>query len=670
MTDAELEEVLAAASVGKYAAESDNTNELTEPLPPPDPVNVQNAAVLADVLGAVPRGGWLYLTDPHDDSLHRICLVTLPQGGTTDQVEAPEIAEHVVVVDDRNDSPGHDLYYHRGGGPFSLSEAEPVKDPEQLRELVLEWDGTYQPEADQYARKKKDAAGQTNFLDPQGGGSAGGEWTPYTGPRGGKGWKSNRTGRVLYRDEMPGGHEHEGEHEDDPGPRPEPGQDAQGKQAPAAAAPETPEAKAARLRKEYQELGTRAPAFRAWFGDWEHDAAHASKVIDPETGEPQQQAPVEHSVVVENLMPKVVYHGTPWDRFDEFLKSKLAKGEKLFYGPGFYFTDAAAIAEDYKQHGSGLVDRAGGKLAVPVERVRRELLPALKQKAAKVAADLQYTVKELRLTQDRVAQRSLQRQAEDLESRQYQLHQLEAMILDSTESNVGVAVAKGEHILNAEFGNQFAGWVERPKGHVFSVYLNIRKPFDIDRGKIATADLPEPARSRFRIKQTRPILLVSDEAVTPTDQHWQQMHAALESLPNVSMNFTWQQMKQMMTAEPQRLWGLYQSHPEFRKALRPYNISFQPDVHEVQRPHASYEEVVRQGGLSKSGLQKHLAAQGYDGITHVGHYGSRRGKKIEGVQQHRVWIAFEPHQIKAVDNAGTFDPSNPKIDLARADQPA
>lgn len=46
-----------------------------------------------------------------------------------------------------------------------------------------------------------------------------------------------------------------------------------------------------------------------------------------------------------------------------------------------------------------------------------------------------------------------------------------------------------------------------------------------------------------------------------------------------------------------------------------------------------------------------LKASGFDGITHIG--GTIQG----GGHKHRVWIAFDPEQIKAVDNRGTFDPT-------------
>lgn len=60
-------------------------------------------------------------------------------------------------------------------------------------------------------------------------------------------------------------------------------------------------------------------------------------------------------------------------------------------------------------------------------------------------------------------------------------------------------------------------------------------------------------------------------------------------------------------------------------------------------------------------IQEGMRAMGFDGITHIG------GGRVDsdGVK-HKVWIAFDPEQIKsATANQGTFDPNNPKI-LAQA----
>ena len=53
-----------------------------------------------------------------------------------------------------------------------------------------------------------------------------------------------------------------------------------------------------------------------------------------------------------------------------------------------------------------------------------------------------------------------------------------------------------------------------------------------------------------------------------------------------------------------------------------------------------------------------LKKAGFDGISH-------KGNGLPGTGTHRVWIAFEPTQIKSVENRGTFDLSDPDIRHAR-----
>lgn len=73
------------------------------------------------------------------------------------------------------------------------------------------------------------------------------------------------------------------------------------------------------------------------------------------------------------------------------------------------------------------------------------------------------------------------------------------------------------------------------------------------------------------------------------------------------------------------------------------------------------EEMLGDQGLPKYEgaeiMQDGLRAMGFDGVTHMG--GGR--VKADGVR-HRVYIAFEPEQIKsATGNNGGFDPGNPDI---------
>lgn len=73
------------------------------------------------------------------------------------------------------------------------------------------------------------------------------------------------------------------------------------------------------------------------------------------------------------------------------------------------------------------------------------------------------------------------------------------------------------------------------------------------------------------------------------------------------------------------------------------------------------EDMTRDEGFSRwegaEVMQNGLIAMGHDGVTHMG------GGRIDPDSvRHRVYIAFDPEQIKsATGNAGTFDPGNPDI---------
>ena len=79
-----------------------------------------------------------------------------------------------------------------------------------------------------------------------------------------------------------------------------------------------PNGKPTNLTPEQYRL-VRTAAFKAWFGDWEHSPATASKMID------------------DNGEPLVCYHGTP-NSFNVFRKDVGHMHDAGFYGSGFYFT--------------------------------------------------------------------------------------------------------------------------------------------------------------------------------------------------------------------------------------------------------------------------------------------------------------------------------------------
>ncbi len=103
----------------------------------------------------------------------------------------------------------------------------------------------------------------------------------------------------------------------------------------------TGQADAMAASADYKANGTKAKAFKAWFGDWESgDFENVSKVIDDD-GTPK-----------ETYEAKRVFHGTDAD-FDAFDTAKTGQHGSVV-GKGFYFAENEEIAKMYSQ-GSGKI---------------------------------------------------------------------------------------------------------------------------------------------------------------------------------------------------------------------------------------------------------------------------------------------------------------------------
>lgn len=81
---------------------------------------------------------------------------------------------------------------------------------------------------------------------------------------------------------------------------------------------------------EQQWIQVRTPAFKQWFGDWEHDPDNSSKILDA------------------NGEPLVVYHGTsvPVDQIRTFERGKVG-----WLGPGIYLTPYKEYANQFSDKG-------------------------------------------------------------------------------------------------------------------------------------------------------------------------------------------------------------------------------------------------------------------------------------------------------------------------------
>ncbi len=86
---------------------------------------------------------------------------------------------------------------------------------------------------------------------------------------------------------------------------------------------------------DYKEHGTKAKAFKEWFGDWQGSPETASKVVKPD-GSPEE------------TFPTIVYHGTPNRDIDSFDPAYMGTtSDSGFYGHGHYFTTNKDEAQDY-----------------------------------------------------------------------------------------------------------------------------------------------------------------------------------------------------------------------------------------------------------------------------------------------------------------------------------
>ena len=92
----------------------------------------------------------------------------------------------------------------------------------------------------------------------------------------------------------------------------------------------------------------------------------------------------------------------------------------------------------------------------------------------------------------------------------------------------------------------------------------------------------------------------------------------------------------------------------------PEGLDYFPESGSNEKFYRAMEEFYMDEGYSAAeapgAMMETLMEMGFDGITHIG-----GGRVAQDGVKHRVYIAFEPEQVKSVFNKGTFDPSDPRI---------
>lgn len=310
-------------------------------------------------------------------------------------------------------------------------------------------------------------------------------------------------------------------------------------------------------RDDYAKNGTRSKAFKAWFGDWERDPEHSSKVVN-DKGEPQETYHLS-KVRDDKGKPITVYHGTATGGFSEFDFKKT--NPLSLYGSGFYFTEDQEIADEYSGKG------AEHEFLKPKE----SLIRIVTRMANKKFRD------------------------GDLSS-------------EKTGEIIGLvhAVHISENLKalkkkTSEWGLDIDSYVKQKGGfETKSVFLNIRNPIDINK-KMKSSEVENIINSMSEYDWGKNIKV--DKCVEKTIKT---IKDDMENGIDITFNAIYSELQ-------------YQTS------------SLAIPSHSLQ-------------------ITEWIRSMGYDGITHI-------GGRVMGNKEHRVWIAFEPNQIKAVSNDGTFDPT-------------
>lgn len=344
-------------------------------------------------------------------------------------------------------------------------------------------------------------------------------------------------------------------------------------------------------------------------------------------------------VVDKNGKPLVVYHGTADKTFNIFEHGKT--NPYSLYGGGFYFTEDKSIGETYatkEQSSYGIKDISPDngqwdygnvkKLVDTTQKMQEEL--EIKYGRDKLSSS-EYVDKLVNLAKEDPKTSNIMSSLNafnkfglqtysnmNIDSRQRERFNdykkdKDYIAVESADKNTGYVIEKYElHSLMgesdemkkllAERGASFN--VARQTPGVFEAYLSMEKPLDVDN-HVLTADEQKAFGIAFEVRGLK-------------------------------------QFKQDNPASYKEQFGGYP--PE---SLRTVFLSLEQSK--------QYEKA---NDIRKN-MKSIVQGLGYDGLTHIGGWNM-------GGKPHRVWIAYEPNQIKsATDNIGTFDVNNPDIRSSR-----
>ena len=410
-------------------------------------------------------------------------------------------------------------------------------------------------------------------------------------------------------------------------------------------------------KETYQKLGVKAKTFKGFFGDWESDPKSASKVVNAK-GEPAEQ---------HNMAPMPVYHGTAVGGFSAFDPDKTSSYN--IFGEGFYFTEDKGIAKEYTEKESddakwgavhGFTDKQGNPVNhFPQDWAKRVISSTPGYGGVEEHA---YTDRDT-LCVAAALKRAMDPQGVNVTKflQEYRHPSGPVLTVKGTPDpymTAGSPMGLRAFVkkLATDKVGDYQPAVEPPQ--VFECYLNIRKPIDME-APISREDFRDLAGYMQTRQQDkfRPQHAEDRKAGPEKWKHHDQIpfytknindHPAIRKMGSdeYSKDFSYDDfltakahLRAEKTEEGKDAYGIL--HLTDEKTLT------WGDVHYIMTDAHNYQ-------TEKRGFLDWAKKRGYDGIGHTG------GWNV-GTKAHKVWIAWQPNQIKAAGNEGTFNPTTSDI---------
>ncbi len=396
---------------------------------------------------------------------------------------------------------------------------------------------------------------------------------------------------------------------------------------------------------DYKTNGVKAKAFKSWFGDWEQakqtgNYSNVSKVIDKFTGKPKETYDIS-KVVDKGSKPIQVYHGTAVGGFTEFSKDKMASWN--LYGEGFYFTEDKDIAKEYTEKDSDIKDLAASADTYILDG--KEITHFPKEGINKILSGESFDNGRYRSQIKNPNWEKQFREAFDasMEPNGFNIKKFKEAYYNSKQWNQYVDFDHKKHGLKAlfetDFLREFPGIQPvAPKSELFSVFLNIKKPLDMDKS--------------LSVEETNNFMKSLDSDLYMDDilsyKYWDSLGFDY-SIHSSQLDFS----KLFKIKEIMANIKFEKDHPEtqFNAAHKKGDPVF-PVMQRGDEYGLTYEQIyyiITNSHKDSKNITRKIKDMGYDGMSHNG--GWRTGNR-----DHKVWIAFEPNQIKAVENSGDFNP--------------